>query len=167
MSRILIDNKTGEVLKEFNENEFVISYDSKKIEYKKLKRGNFYKLSCNSIKFFISKEIKNNIKITFFKLIKMLDLNKGEFLMLDGCYANIKAISKELEMNRRTLYNHLKVLEKYQILKKIKHGRNNNIAMNPYFIWYGKNVTDDFVIFKDSMWVTPYKKVSYKNIIKK
>ena len=37
------------------------------IDYKKLKKVLFYKLSINSIGFFVNVDIKENVKITFFK----------------------------------------------------------------------------------------------------
>lgn len=161
---ILLDEKTGEVLKEYSTNELLMVYDAKKIDFNILKKTNFYRLSRNSINFFIDKNVKGNIKITFFKLVKMLELNKGEILLHNGRNANMKTISSVLEINIKTLYNHVKQLEKYEIVKRIKNGRDVNIALNPYFIWYGNKVTEEFNIFRKTMWVVQPIRMDYKNM---
>lgn len=147
----------------YDDNVTLIPYSEEELFSKKLKKILFYKFSISSINFFISSDIKGNVKITLMKLIKMLELNKGGFLFLNGCHANLKMISNELGMKSKTLYNHIKILEKYEILKKVKSGRNITISINPFVIWYGGQMSKDFIMFKDSRWVIPYKKAKQKS----
>lgn len=159
MSKVLIDEQLGEVLNRYEDDEYLIVYDSKKVENKRLKGILFYKLSINSIGFFVNVDIKESVKITFFKLITLLELNKGEILLFNGKCANLKTISDMLDINKRTLYNHLKVLEKYRIVKKIKNGKDTNIAINPYFLMFGENYQGvESKFFRDSIWVSLIKK---------
>lgn len=166
MTKLLFDEETGELLNKYKDNENLIVYNSKNLDYKKLKKTLFYKLSINSIGFFVNVDIKENIKITFFKLISLLELNKGEVLLINGNFANLKMISIELNINQRTLFNHLKTLEKYKILKKIKNGKNINVAINPYFLMYGEKIYGyESQLFRDSLWVSMDKRINYKNIL--
>ena len=166
MSKLLIDSETGELLNEYDDESNLVVYDQKKIDYSKLKKVLFYKLSVNAIGFFADSSIKEAIKITFFKLITLLELNKGELLLLDGKNASLKNISEKLYINRRTLYNHLKFLEKYKIIKKIKNGKVINIAINPYFLMYGEKIYGyESKTFRESLWVSFNKKIDYKNVI--
>ncbi len=166
MGKLLLDENTGELLNRYKDNENLVVYNSKNLDYKKLKKVLFYKLSINSIGFFVNVDIKENVKITFFKLISLLELNKGEVLLINGKFANLRLISQELKINQRTLFNHIKQLEQYKILKKIKNGKSINIAINPYFLMYGEKIYGyESQLFRNSLWVSMDKRIDYKNIM--
>lgn len=167
MTKVLINSDTGELLNAYNDDEYLVALSPKKVTYKKLSKMHFYKLSVNSVAFFLNANISGKVKVTFFNLITLLELNKGEVLMVNGTFANLKMISMILRINSRTLFNHLKELEKYNIVRKIKNGRSMIIAVNPFFLMYGEKIYGyEFKKFKESLWVDVDKKINYNNIMK-
>lgn len=152
MKRYLI-HENGEFLREFKENEKIVIYDRTNIKRSTIKNKLFYKLYRDSILIFTNKYINSKIFNTFFCLIQLLDFNTNEFVSFNGLPANAKQLCNYLNMTSKTFYNHIKQLEKLEILKKIKKGREVNILINPYFISYGSNNTDEALnIFANTSW---------------
>lgn len=74
-------------------------------------------------------------------------------------------LAKFFKLKDKTFYNHIKQLEKLDIVRKVKNGRNKNILVNPYFIQYGTSCTDESLnIFSKSAWskCSTYSKKKYK-----
>ena len=152
MARYLLD-ENGEVLAEFDDESKITVYDVLNLKRKSIENKMFYKVYKDSILVFINGQVSGNLVKTFFKLIRLLEFNTNEFVCFNGFPANIKQLCDYLELKRKTLYNHLKKLEDLNIIKKVKNGRDVNVMINPYFISYGSNNTDEALkIFGNSAW---------------
>lgn len=152
MARYLLD-ENGEVLAEFDDESKITVYDVLNLKRKSIENKMFYKVYKDSILVFINGQVSGNLVKTFFKLIRLLEFNTNEFVCFNGFPANIEQLCDYLELKRKTLYNHLKKLEDLNIIKKVKKGRDVNVMINPYFISYGSNNTDEALkIFGSSAW---------------
>lgn len=152
MARYLLD-ETGEVLYEFKDNEKIIIYDSLNTKRNIINNKLFYKLYKDSLLIFINEHISQKVFKTLFGLIRLLDFNTNEFVSFNGLPATIGQLCKYFNMTNKTFYNHIRQLEKLEILKKVKKGREVNILINPYFISYGTKHTDEALkIFANTIW---------------
>lgn len=146
-------NESGEVLGEFDESAIIRVYNPNNFMKRKVGNKMFYKLFKDSVLLFSNENIHYSIFRTFFKLVRMLEFDTNEFVSINGLPANIEQISKFTKIKLNTLKNHLRKLEKIEVLRKIKNGRARNILINPYFISYGQNNTYEALqIFSKSIW---------------
>lgn len=161
-------NSNGEPIDEFNPNDVILVFNPDYFNLKKMNNSLFYRLGYNSINFISSQLISVKTKVLLFKLITLLVFNQGEILKINGMPANIKTISKYLGINIRTLQYQIKILERLEILKRIKNGKEKYLMINPYFICFGnKFYSESIRLFGNSQWVSYKKrKNNYKNIIK-
>ena len=152
MAKYLLD-EYGEIIDEFSNNSRIVIYDELNIKRKSIENKMFYKLYKDSILIFINNNLSRSAEKTFFNLIRLLEFNTNEFVCFNGLPANLKQLGTYLNLKSKTLYNHLKKLDELQIIKKVKRGRDVNIMVNPYFISYGSNNTDESLkIFANSVW---------------
>ena len=152
MAKYLLD-EFGEVLGEFEDNSRIVVYNELNTKRKSIENKMFYKLYKDGLLVFIHGKIGRAEEKTFFNLIRLLEFNINEFVCFNGLPANLSQLSSYLNLKRRTLHNHLKKLEQLEIIKKVKRGRNVNVMINPYFISYGSNNTDEALkIFGNSVW---------------
>lgn len=152
MARYLLD-ENGEVLAEFDDDLRVVAYDVLNIKRKNIENKMFYKFYKDGILVFSNGSVSGNLVKTFFSLIRLLEFNTNEFVCFNGLPANMGQLCDYLKLKRRTLYNHIKKLEELNVVKKIKNGRDVNVMINPYFISYGSNNTDEALkIFGNSIW---------------
>ena len=129
MAKYLID-EYGDLIGEFNDDDSIRVYNPLNTKRRFIENKLFYKFYKDSISIFLNGLISKQVTITLFKLIRLLDFGTNEFVNINGLPAN------ELE-----------------ILKKVKNGRNRNILINPYFIGYGTNCTDESLkIFSKTIW---------------
>lgn len=165
MARMLFDNETGEVIGEFDDNQIIMSYDINNLRRGHLNKKLFYKFYVDSVSIFTSGLLSLPVINTFFSLIKHLNMNTNEFVSFNGMPANIEQISIKLGVSRKTISNHLKILEKYDMIRKVKVGRQRHVLINPYFISYGNNNTDEsLTIFSNTIWAKTTFKRKRKNL---
>lgn len=152
MARYLLD-ESGVVLGEFEDNSRIVEYNELNTKRKSIENKMFYKLYKDGLLVFIHSKIGRVEEKTFFNLIRLLEFNTNEFVCFNGLPANLSQLCYYLNLKRRTLYNHLKKLENLEIIKKVKRGRSVNVMINPYFISYGSNNTDEALrIFSNTVW---------------
>ena len=151
MSKLLIDEH-GVVLGEFDDDVRIVAFDPMNFQRKKVDNKLFYKLFIDSSLIFTNTDIHFNYFRTFFKLIRLLKFG-NEFLVINGVPANIRMITEYCDIHIDTLNNHLRKLEKLDILVRIKKGREKHIMINPYFISFGMdNTSESLKIFSSSVW---------------
>ena len=154
----IIDFDTGEVT-ELSDDKILKIYHRTDLERRKINSKLFFKLFKDSLVFFSDMNIHYSAIRTFFKLIEYINFD-NEFLSKNGLLLNIKGISKLCNINMSTLKNHIKKLEKAEVLRRVKSGRNVNILINPYFIGYGQdNTTIALRTFAKTKWADS---LSYK-----
>lgn len=152
MAKYLLD-ENGEVLAEYKDTDRIVVYDFFNTKRKSLENKMFYKFYKDSILIFNDKSLDYNTFKALFCLIRLLEFNTNEFICFNGLPANLEQLRRHLCLERKTLYNHLRKLEKLEIVKKVKTGRNINVMINPYFISYGVNNTDEALkLFSNSVW---------------
>lgn len=152
MTRHLMDFTTGEVLAEFSDDDIIRIYHPTNLERKKIGNKLFFKLFKDTLLIFTDKDIHFSVYRTFFKLIKFMSFD-NEFLSFNGLLLNLQSISEICDIKISTLKNHIRKLEKIEVLRRIKNGRNVNILINPYFIAYGRDNTSEAIeIFSKSIW---------------
>ena len=152
MAKYLID-EYGELLGEFNDSDLLKVYNPLNTKRRAIGNKLFYKFYKDSILVFINGLISKQVSITLFKLIRLLNFGINEFVCINGLPANLKQLSIQFGMKDKTFYNHLRKLERLEIIKKVKNGKNKNVLINPYFIGYGTNCTDEsLMIFSNSIW---------------
>jgi len=152
MARYLID-ESGDLIDEFNDDDSIVAYNYANIQRRKIQNKLFYKLYKDTTLIFTKDYMDYRVLITLFKLIRLLDFNTNEFVSFNGLPATIGQLCEYLKMNSKTFYNHIKKLEKLEIVKKVSKGRYRHIIINPYFIGYGENNTDEALkMFGKSIW---------------
>ena len=152
MTKYLL-NEHGEVIDEFSDTSRIVVFNELNIKRKMIENKMFYKLYKDSILVFINDNLTKSAGKTFFSLTRLLEFNTNEFVCFNGIPANLKQLGTYLNLSQKTLYNHLKKLNELEMVKKVKSGRNTNIIINPYFISYGSNNTDESLrIFAKSVW---------------
>ena len=76
-------------------------------------------------------------------------------VIVDNQYLSIESIMHTLEIGKNKTYEILKELESYEIIKRIKMGKQNNIFFNPFLYCAGGVVhKDTYEMFKKSRWST-------------
>jgi len=152
MAKYLVD-EYGEVLGEFSDDVSIRIYNPLNAKRIKLQNKLFYKFYKDSILVFTNNLLSKQVITTLFKMIRLLDFGTNEFVNLNGLPANMNQLASFFELKDKTFYNHIKQLEKLDIVRKVKNGRNKNIIINPFFIQYGTSCTDEsLTIFANSVW---------------
>lgn len=164
MARYLLDDN-GEILAEFNDDVKIVAYDILNAKRKSIENKMFYKLYKDTILVFTGNYISGNVLKTLFSLIRLLEFNTNEFVSFNGLPATIGQLQEYLKLKPKTFYNHLRKLEQLEIIKKIPNGKTSNVMINPYFISYGANNTDEALrLFSNSVWdkTSIYSKRKYR-----
>ena len=152
MAKYLID-EYGDLIGEFNDDDSIRVYNPLNTKRRFIENKLFYKFYKDSILIFLNGLISKQVTITLFKLIRLLDFGTNEFVNINGLPANLNQLATFFNMKDKTFFNHIRKLEELEILKKVKNGRNRNILINPYFIGYGTNCTDESLkIFSKTIW---------------
>ena len=76
-------------------------------------------------------------------------------VIVDNQYLSIESIMKTLDICESKVYKILKELETYEIIKRVRCGKQNNIFFNPFLYCAGGVVHNDtYEMFKRSRWST-------------
>ena len=162
MTKYLSD-ENGEVIGEFSDTSRIVVFNESNIMRKSIDNKMFYKLYKDSTLVFINNNLIKGVGKTFFSLIRLLEFNTNEFICFNGIPANQKQLYTHLNLKPKNLYNHLRKLSELEILKKVKRGRNAYVIINPYFISFGSNNTDESLrIFSNSIWARTSRYVKRK-----
>lgn len=159
MTKILFDEESGEVLRTYKDEEILIVQNLNYSNINKLNSALFLKVSPYFIKFINNRVLKKEEIYTFLSFVDMLEINQGDLLKSGGNPINIQKISKLTGKSIRTLNNHIRTLEKYKMIRRVKNGKNHYIVMNPYIVSFGNNHnTISIELFGKSQWAPEKKK---------
>lgn len=153
MTKVLINDATGEVIGKFKDDDILKVYDFMNYKRSVIRNKIFYKFYKDSLVFLKDDKIKPNVLKTLFSFIYLLVFDTNEFVSINGIPSNQKQLAEYLGITERTLRNHVKELENFQVVKRIPKGREVNILVNPYFVSFGsKNTDESLKIFAKSVW---------------
>ena len=152
-TKVIFDIDTGEILRTINDDERINIYSMNDVRqgFYKRQKG-FFKLYRSSLSLFYCKQQKQVYINTLFRLLELLPYG-SVLIQIGGFPASQRKIADNLHMSIRTLRNHLNKLTKFEILKKKKYGREFYYFVNPYFVYTGKNPSDESLeMFFNSKW---------------
>lgn len=145
-AQLLLYNKMKEVKDEHHLDNFSVSVSVRDDSVKPWKQGKsdpnlFIKIFFNELQYAVDTyEITNAEKSFLLQLSPFLLWERNLIVASDGKVMNQNAIMKTLGMDRKTIYKHIKNLERKKMLIRIWASKSCYIVVNPYIMYNGRNI---------------------------
>lgn len=142
----LINNQMRQLREEHNLDTYNITTyikDNTLINWKHSRgaKNEFIKVFVNEIESLRElQSLKRSEVLFLYSLSPYLSWCENLLVDKDGYPLNQKQLCKELDLNRKTIYNNIKSLEQHKCLIRIWDGRDVYIMVNPYLMFKGDKI---------------------------